>query len=393
MRLVGMSLAVLLLLATGGFALWLRSLPPAPSRPAPMAIDPAEAQATVAALHPPKRARPVIAIVGINDATELTDYLMPYGILTRSGVAEVVAVATEAGPVRLFPALAVAPDMTTAAFNAAHPEGADYVIVPAMSRDDDPAALAFIRGQAAKGAIVIGVCAGAKVIAAAGLLEGRRATTHWYYRRGLERIEPSLVWTPDRRFLVDGRVATTTGITASAPMMLTLVEAIAGRAKAAEVAAGLGLATWDARHDSAAFGFTRPFATTALGNRLAVWRHETLALPVGDGVDEVSLALVADAWSRTWRTRVETVAASPVATRSGLWLLSDRSEATGRALPSLGDAPPLRLLDAALAEIAARYGAATVGFVAAQLEYPPARGELPSTGWQPPIGISKEDRS
>lgn len=393
MRLLGVFLAALLLLAAGGFAGWILSLPPAPSRPAPMAIDAGEVQATVAALHPPKRARPVVAIVGINDATEVTDYLVPYGILARSGVAEVVAVATEAGPVRLYPALAVEPDMTTAAFDAAYPEGADYVIVPAMSRDDDPAALAFVRGQAAKGAIVIGVCAGAKVVASAGLLEGRRATTHWYYRRGLERIEASLVWTPDRRFVVDGRVATTTGITASAPMMLTLVEAIAGREKAAEVAAGLGLATWDARHDSAAFGFTRPFATTALGNRLAVWRRETLALPVGDGVDEVSLALVADAWSRTWRAGVVTVAAGRVTTRSGLRLLPDRSEATGRALPSLGVAPSLHQLDAALAEIAARYGAATASFVAAQLEYPPARGELPSAGRQPPIGISKEDRS
>lgn len=371
MRVIAGLAALLVLLAAGGAA-WILSLPPRGEPVAPSAIGAAERRATLAALRPPKRARPVVAVIGINDATEVTDYLMPYGILTRAGVAEVVAVATEAGPVRLYPALAVEPDMTAAAFDAAYPAGADYVIVPAMSRDDDPAALGWIRDQAAKGAIVVGVCAGAKVVAAAGLLEGRRATTHWYYRRGLERLEPSLVWTPDRRFVVDGRVATTTGITASAPMMLTLVEAIAGRPTAAAVAAGLGLATWDARHDSAAFGVTRPFATTALGNRLAVWRHETLALPVGAGVDEVALALVADAWSRTWRARVVTVAAGPVTIRSGLRLLPDRDEVTGPALPPVGAAPSLRQLDAALAEIAARHGAATARFVADQLEYPAA---------------------
>lgn len=370
MRVIAGLAALVVLLAAGG-AGWLLSLPPRAEPVAPAAVGDAEHRATLAALRPPKRARPVVAVIGINDATEVTDYLVPTGILTRAGVAEVVAVATEPGPVRLYPALAVEPDMTTAAFDAAYPEGADYVIVPAMSRDDDPAALAWIRQQAATGAIVVGVCAGAKVVAAAGLLEGRRATTHWYYRRGLERIEPSLARTPDRRFVVDGRVATTTGVTASAPMMLTLVEAIAGRPKAAEVAAGLGLAAWDARHDSAAFGFTRPFATTALANRLAVWRHETLALPVDDGVDEVALALVADAWSRTWRTRVVTVAAAPVTTRSGLRLLPDRSAAPGpAALSPLGAAPPLRLLDAALAGIAARYGPATARFAAEQMEYP-----------------------
>ena len=57
------------------------------------------------ALKPPKRQRPLIAIVGINDATEVTDYLMPYGILRRADVADVVALATEPGSVTLYPAL------------------------------------------------------------------------------------------------------------------------------------------------------------------------------------------------------------------------------------------------------------------------------------------------
>ena len=46
--------------------------------------------ATLTALKPPKRERPLIAIFGINDATEVTDYLMPYGILRRADVADVV---------------------------------------------------------------------------------------------------------------------------------------------------------------------------------------------------------------------------------------------------------------------------------------------------------------
>jgi putative intracellular protease/amidase len=363
-------LAALLLLAGGGFAGWIASLPPAPAPAAPPPVPEAEAQAALAALRPPKRERPLFAIIGINDATEVTDYLMARGILGRADVADVVALATGPGPVRLYPALAVMPDATVAEFEARHPEGADYVIVPAMSRDDDPAALAFIRGQAGKGAIVVGVCAGAKVVAAAGLLEGKRATTHWYYRGKLRKIEPDLAYVPDRRFVVDGKVATTTGVTASAPMMLTLVEAIAGPAKAREVAESLGLERWDARHRSAAFGVTRPFALTALGNRLGFWRHERLALPVADGVDEVALALVADAWSRTWRSEVEAVAAGAVTTRGGLRLLPDVATSSGSAMTPLDGAPAVVALDRALDGIAGRYGRPTADFVAAQLEYP-----------------------
>src|SRR4051794_9970725 len=98
-----------------------------------------------------------------------------------------------------------------------------------MSRDDEPAVLQWIRRQAAKGAVVIGVCAGAKVVANAGLLDGRRATTHWYHLRELRERHPAIRYVPDRRFVVDRGVATTTGISASIPMSLTLIEAIAGR--------------------------------------------------------------------------------------------------------------------------------------------------------------------
>jgi len=149
---------------------WILSLPPAPAAAAAPPIA-QEADATLAALKPPKRQRPLIAIIGINDATEVTDYLMPYGILRRADVADVIALAT---------ALKVEPRATVAEFDARNPEGADDVIVHAMSRDDDPAALQWLKSQADKRAIIIGVCAGAKIVGAAGLLDGKRATTHWY---------------------------------------------------------------------------------------------------------------------------------------------------------------------------------------------------------------------
>lgn len=368
---MALSAAVLVYLA------WVASLPPAPApAPAP-AISQQETQATLAALVPPKRQRPLVAIIGLNDATETTDYLMPYGILRRSGVAEVMALSTGPGPVKLYPALTVEADATTAQFDAQHPQGADYVIVPAMSRDDEPQVLAWIRAQAAKGAIVIGVCAGAKVVGAAGLLDGKRATTHWYYLNDLLERTPSIRYVADRRFVVDGRVATTTGISASMPMALTLIEAIAGREKAAEVARGLGLAQWDARHTSAAFRLTRPFALTVMGNTLAFWNREEWGIELSRGVDEVSLALVADAWSRTYRSRAITFAAAPgaIESRNGLRVWPDRIGANWPApqrLPAVSGQPPAHALNEALAQIDRRYGAATARVVAMQLELAPA---------------------
>jgi putative intracellular protease/amidase len=365
--------AFALFIAIGGG--WILSLPPAPSVAAPSPITQQETDATIAALKPPKRQRPLIAIIGINDATETTDYLMPYGILKRADVADVVTLATAAGPMTLFPALKIEPQATTAEFDARNPEGADYVIVPAMSRDDDPAALQWIRNQSAKGAIVVGVCVGAKVVGDAGLLHDKRATTHWYSIKELREDHPTIRYIEDRRFVVDNGIATTTGITASMPMSLTLIEAIAGRDKAAAIAGEIGIANWDARHESDAFKFARPFALTAIGNTAAFWNREQLGIELKEGVDEVSLALVADAWSRTYRSRAVTFAgtADAQASRNGIRILPDQvvtNWPVERLLPSVGDRRPAEVLDDTLRDITNRYGARTTDFVAMQLEYP-----------------------
>jgi putative intracellular protease/amidase len=363
-----------LALSLAGFGIWLFTLPPASAPASTAAIGAEEAAATLAALKP-KRARPVVAIIGLNDATEVTDYVMPYGILKRADVADVVAVATGPGPVTLYPALKVQPDTTAADFDAKHPDGADYVIVPAMSRDDDPAVMQWLKAQAAKGAIIVGVCAGAKVVATAGLLDGKQGTTHWYFVNELRREHPQIRYIADRRIVVDKGVATTTGISASMPLALTLIESIAGRAKAEEVARGLGLADWDARHDSNAFKFTRPFALTAMGNAGAFWNYERFGIELTPGIDEVSLALVADAWSRTFKSRAVTFARSndALTTKSGLRIIPDQSNADWpdeTEMSAAANMPPAKALDETLRKISQRYGVRTADFVAVQLEYP-----------------------
>ena len=364
----------ILALGAAGFAGWMATLPAGAAATAPP-VPADESAAALAQLKPAGPGRPVVAVIGINDATETTDYLVTLGILRRADVADVTALATGPGPVALYPALAVEPDETIAEFDARVPGGADYVIVPAMSRDDDPAALAWLRSQAAKGAHIIGVCAGATVVAEAWLLDGRRATTHWYYLEGMLEEHPDITYVPDRRYVVDGPITTTTGITASMPTMLTLIEAIAGRPRADSVALSLGLPAWDAHHPSAAFGLTRPFALTVTKNVLAFWNRDELGLELTPGMDEVSLALVADAWSRTYRSRALTFAQGngPVETLGGLRIIPDHASdgwVPDQRLPPVAGLPPVLALDEALHAIEGRYGARTARVVAMQLEYP-----------------------
>jgi hypothetical protein len=112
-----------------------------------------------------------------------------------------------------------------------------------------------------------------------------------------------------------------------------------------------------------------------MGNALAFWNKEHLGIELAPGVDEVSLALVADAWSRTYRSRAVTFAGTTGAlpTRSGLRILPEQVAASwpaDRLLPAVGTLPPAKALDQALLGIDARYGTGTADVVAMQLEYP-----------------------
>src|SRR5690606_27537840 len=78
-RTLAWGVLAVLILAAGGFGIWLAMLPTDRAFAAP-AISAAEAAATVAALDPAGDRRPLIAVIGLNDSTETTDYLMPAGI-------------------------------------------------------------------------------------------------------------------------------------------------------------------------------------------------------------------------------------------------------------------------------------------------------------------------
>lgn len=349
-------------------------VPPPDARLPELRPTPADEHArTIQGMRPPRRTRPAIAVIAQNAGTETTDFIIPYAVLVASGAADVVAVAPTEDAIQLTPALKVEPQATTAAFDERYPEGADYVIVPKIQDAADAAVVAWIKAQAVKGATIVGICSGVKTVSAAGLLEGRDATGHWYDLEELRKANPTMRWVRDRRYVADGNVITTTGVSASVPASLALVEAIAGRPRAAELAAELGVSYWDARHDSAAFSLDRRMLQTALGNRYAFWARETYALPVADGADDISVAFAADAWSRTFRSQVLAVSGgvARIQTRHGLALIADAvgDAAAGDALAAPRTSEPARQLDESLEGIAHRYGEDTALFVALQLEY------------------------
>jgi transcriptional regulator GlxA family with amidase domain len=88
-----------------------------------------------------------------------------------------------------------------------------------------PAALlAFLRKASKRSRRVASICTGAFILAEAGILDGKRATTHWDNARQLQTRFPKVTMEADRIFLIDGRVWTSAGMTAGIDLALAMVE-------------------------------------------------------------------------------------------------------------------------------------------------------------------------
>ncbi|MGI6870871.1 MULTISPECIES: GlxA family transcriptional regulator [Amycolatopsis] len=96
-----------------------------------------------------------------------------------------------------------------------------------------------VRRVAATARRVASVCTGTSVLAAAGLLNGRRATTHWMWAGMLARRYPDVTIDPTPLFVQDGNVHTAAGVTSGLDLTLSFVEADHGPSLAREVARGL----------------------------------------------------------------------------------------------------------------------------------------------------------
>jgi putative intracellular protease/amidase len=346
--------------------------PPAPSETA-NAVQ--QAATFIEAIKPRREGKPVIAIVARNEGTEITDFLLTHAVLQRADIAEVHAVAPRAGPVSLYPAFSVDVTQDFASFDRAHPAGADYVIVPAMKQPEmnvanGGAILAWLKQQSDRGARIIGVCAGGLVVGDAGLLDDQHFTTHWYYLNELRESHPTAIYVPHQRYVIDKNIATTTGITASVPTMLALIESISGRDKAAALATEFGVASWTPVHDSSLFGLNFSRGFSFILNKLAFWRDDRMRVDVVDGMDDIALAFAADAWSRTGHITVQAVAPGPVKLRSGITLLPDAAAVDAPPLPLTPSLKPMEQLDRTLCEISSRFGAARREWVMMELEYP-----------------------
>lgn len=220
---------------------------------------------------------------------------------------------------------------------------ADTVIVPGVSdvsTDVDPSVVAALRLAAGRGARVVSICSGAFALAAAGLLDGRRATTHWRYAEQLRRRYPLVQVDPDVLYVDDHDVLTSAGSAAGLDLCVHLVRKDFGASIANGVARRLVI---QPHRDGGQVQFIEaPVAPEPDDNGVAAtmaWALQRLDEPITVDV----LANQAHLSSRTYLRRfAKATGTSPIR-----WLIAQRLQAS---------LPMLEAADIPIEEIAAAVG-------------------------------------
>jgi putative intracellular protease/amidase len=363
----------------------------------------------------------VVAVALGQTGTVGSDVLAPYEVFASSPEFSVYTVAATAAPVSLTGGPGLVPAHTFADVDSGAAPAPDVVVVPAVG-DPTGAAEAPLRDwiirQSARGAHLLGVCSGSRVLAATGLLDGHRATSHWSGISALEQSNPTVQWVRGERYVQDGRITTTAGVSSGVPGALRVMADLAGAAQSERVGRAVGYPDWSLTAPTSIPVQHFAVADLPVGlNAVLPWLRPVVGVGLTDGVGEIDVAAAFEVYSMSAAARTVAVAAHPaVTTRHGVVLVAAPS---ARGLPALDrvivpgatsagsidprlaswaadrDVPldPLSGaegragFDAALDDLAAHTDRATAVSAAKLIDYPTTQQALPAGGqtWRTPV--------
>src|SRR4051794_14241787 len=292
----------------------------------------------------------VVAVALGTSGTVASDAIAPYEVFATSPKFSVytIAATAEAVPTRSGPY--IVPPHTFADTATGRAPRPDVVVVPAVDDPDGPQEAplrAWITDQAERGARILGVCNGAQVLAATGLLDGRTATAHWSTLGALRRQRPQVHWLAGRRFVQDGPVTTTAGITSGIPGALQVMADLAGPDEATRVGQVVRYPNWSVHGDATIPTQSFSVADLPVGlNALIPWGRPTIGVALTDGVGEIDVASTFEVYSSSYTARMIPIATNPaVTTKHGMVLLAntpqDAPSLTRMVVPGAGGASSL----------------------------------------------------
>ncbi len=273
----------------------------------------------------------------IFDDVEVLDFAGPFEVFSRARLTPGVESrrSDETAPFRVFtvartsnPVVATGGLRVLPHFDFATAPAADVLVIPGGFGTrpllDDEAVLEWIRRTAQAAKRVTSVCTGSLLLARAGLLAGRSATTHWGALDLLAKLDPTVTVESDLRVVDDGCL-TSAGVAAGIDMALALVESMHGQAVADDTAKYIEFPRGAARQLTTARTKMRPLEPADVDGMHALWTDSAVRKYLWDDrvIDRDRAAQVVRASSRDFA-------------RHGYGLWSVRQKETGEAIGFCG---------------------------------------------------------
>lgn len=355
----------------------------------------------------------VVAVVLGSTGTVGSDVLAPYEVFASSPKFSVYTVAARPAPAAIHGGPAIVPTYTFEDVRSGTARQPDVVVVPAVGTPqgpDEAPMREWIVEQSDRGARILGVCNGSSVLAGTGLLNGRKATSHWSTLSVLKKSHSEVQWTGGQRFVQDGMITTTAGVTSGIPGALQVMEDLAGVEEAGRVGRLVNYPDWAV--GASAQIPVQSFAASDIPvglNALIPWLRPTIGVGLFNGVGEIDVASAFEVYFMSYAARTVAVAAmETVTTKHGLVLVTapehqappvDRVIAPGaageqdidpevRAWAASRDVPVDAIrgaggvlgFDGAIEYLARHTDRATALSAAKMIDYPTAHLDLPAGG-------------
>ena len=280
-----------------------------------------------ATLQPPAHdaAKPTVAIIASNQGTEISDFLAPFEVFATTGAFNVYAVAPERKFTPfMWGGLDMMPHYSFAELDQLLGANPDVIVIPNIADPENPVIVQWIRDHAGPNTLVVSICAGAHVLAATGLVDEGKMTTHQSYFSVIAKKYPQIELVRNVRYTDNGNTITSSGITGGIDASLYTVQKLLGKQAALKVAKQLN-------YPHTQFLDSPLFQVPSLGAEGIVrwlnagydWGKQEIGVYLYEGIGEIDLTAVLDTYRSTFTARTSTFAPvrEVIRSRNGLYLV------------------------------------------------------------------------
>ncbi|SYX84062.1 DJ-1/PfpI family protein [Paenibacillus alvei] len=272
--------------------------------------------------------KPTVAVLLANEVTEVFDFLVPYEMFAMTEAYNVYGVAPDREIKSLTGGLDVVPHYSYDEMDEMLGKSPDIIVIPFMPILDEnkyAPVREWIRKHSGAKTTLISICNGAENLADTGLLNGKSAATHWGDINRLIKKYPKVQWVNDRRYVPQGNIVSSAGLTSGIDATLYVISKQLGEAAAKNVAKEMNYPSYEYVTNPQMKPFVAGLSDiTYVLNNAYQWNKVKAGVLLYNGADELDLSAAFDTYAASGTTTTLTVSSAnqPIVTKHGLHLVA-----------------------------------------------------------------------